>query len=36
MKKNIWLINYHAYPPGTSKWTRHFDLFKNLVDKYDS
>ena len=35
MKKNIWLINYHAYPPGTSKWTRHFDLFKNLVDKYD-
>lgn len=34
MKKNIWLINYHAYPPGKSKWTRHFDLFKNISDKF--
>ncbi len=33
--KNIWLINYHGYPPGTSKWTRHFDLFKNLSKKYN-
>lgn len=32
--KEIWLINYHAYPPGTSKWTRHFDLFKNLSREY--
>lgn len=35
MKKNIWLINYHAYPPGKSKWTRHFDLFKNISDKFN-
>lgn len=34
MDKKIWLINYHAYPPGTSKWTRHFDLFKNLSKGY--
>ena len=33
--KNIWLINYHGYPPGTSKWTRHYDLFKNLTSKYN-
>lgn len=35
MKKNIWLINYHAYPPRKSKWTRHFDLFKNISDKFN-
>lgn len=31
MKKNIWLINYYSYPPGTSSWRRHFDLGKLLV-----
>lgn len=31
MKKNIWLINYYSYPPGTSSWRRHFDLGRLLV-----
>ncbi len=29
--KNIWLINNHSYPPGTSNWRRHYDLCKELV-----
>ena len=27
---NILLINQHSYPPGSSNWRRHFDLFKNF------
>ena len=29
--KNIWLINYYSYPPGTSSWRRHYDLGKELL-----
>ncbi|NME35803.1 MULTISPECIES: glycosyltransferase family 4 protein [Fusobacterium] len=29
--KNIWIINQHAYPPGTSNWRRHYDLSKELI-----
>lgn len=29
--KNIWLVNYYSYPPGTSSWRRHYDLGKELL-----
>lgn len=29
----LWIINYSAYPPGVSKWTRHYDISKYLVKK---
>lgn len=35
MKKNLWIINYHAYLPSHTKWTRHFDLCSNLKDYYN-
>ena len=30
---NILLINQHSYPPGSSNWRRHFDLFKNFSEE---
>lgn len=31
--KKILIVNFHGYPPGKSKWTRHYDLSKELVKK---
>ena len=29
----LWIVNYSAYPPGESKWSRHYDISRYLIKK---